>query len=433
VALHRGREDWVADINAHDFPLDAWPDAAESPSVHIDGAAFDGRAEVHLDRSRTRGRIHLADATVSGVIVDSRTLSPSPITFDDLSLTGDLAFDRASDRVFGDLVVAHGPAQVRVSGERSPERTSFYAELPTTACQTLAEAMPRGFLPVLEGMRFSGDVSGSLELDFAPDAVRAAALRELAEDAPAPGRLDVHFPFLEHCTVVADAPGVDLEGLLGPYRHRFLSDGGRERQRIMAKGADDYVPLARVPRLAAAFLVLEDSRFHSHDGFDRRQIERALWHNLGVGGMKRGASTISQQTARNLWLGVDRSLGRKVQEAVLTARLEAEVPKDRIFELYLNLVELGPEVHGVREAALFHFGREPEELNLLEALHLAAHAPAPVTTSRRFAGGQVDEVWRADLEEQLRRLRLHGLVSAEEAQAAHGAPIRLRRRSSPPS
>src|SRR5690606_28951397 len=140
-----------------------------------------------------------------------------------------------------------------------------------------------------------------------------------------------------------------------------------------------------VPERAHACVILEGGRLSRHDGFDREQIERAFWYTLLEGKVSRGASTISQQTARSLWLGIDRSISRKLAEALLAAELERGVDKRRILEIYLNIIELGPEVHGVVEAARYHFGKHPSRLSLLEALHLASMAPAPVGYSRRFA------------------------------------------------
>src|SRR5690606_4912776 len=199
--------------------------------------------------------------------------------------------------------------------------------------------------------------------------------------------------------------------------------------RVLALGDRDYVPIDAVPKLALAFVILEDARFWEHDGFDREQIERAFWYNVLEGRVSRGASTISQQAARSLWLGIDRSVARKLGEAMLAAELERGLDKQRILEIYLNVIELGPEIHGVAEAARYHFGKEASQLTLVEALHLASMAPAPVSYSRRFADGTIDRQWRAHLREQVRRLRIRRLISAK--QAAEASKVRLRLRAHP--
>ncbi|MCA9700175.1 MAG: transglycosylase domain-containing protein, partial [Myxococcales bacterium] len=210
------------------------------------------------------------------------------------------------------------------------------------------------------------------------------------------------------------------------YHHDFVSGAGRLQRRTLADGDADFVAIDEVPKLALAFVILEDARFWEHDGFDREQIERAFWFNLLEGRVRRGASTITQQTARSLWLGIDRSLTRKLAEALLAAELERHVDKRRILEVYLNVIELGPEVHGVVEASRYHFGKDPRDLELREALHLASLAPAPVAFSRRFASGETDEAWREHLRRQVRRLRIRHLISEEEAVRAGRSRLKLR-------
>src|SRR5262249_54821563 len=140
----------------------------------------------------------------------------------------------------------------------------------------------------------------------------------------------------------------------------------------------DWRPLEAIsPHLQAAFLTAEDAGFYSHHGFEPGMIRRALIENLKRGRVTRGASTISQQLVKNLYLDQTRTFARKLQEAALTWRLDQVVPKRRILELYLNAIELGPGTFGVRQAARRYFGKEPQALSPLEAAHLASVAPNP--------------------------------------------------------
>jgi monofunctional biosynthetic peptidoglycan transglycosylase len=140
-----------------------------------------------------------------------------------------------------------------------------------------------------------------------------------------------------------------------------------------------WVPLERIPEaLVQAVLVAEDTRFYEHRGFDFKQI-RDAWRANRRGGRLRGASTISQQTAKNLYLDPSRNLLRKGREAILTAWLELWLPKERILEVYLNVVELGPGVFGADAAARIYFDREAGELTRAQAALLAATLPAPLS------------------------------------------------------
>lgn len=139
----------------------------------------------------------------------------------------------------------------------------------------------------------------------------------------------------------------------------------------------DWVPLnAMSTDLVKAVIASEDGKFCSHNGFDWEAIQDALEYN-SRGQNIRGASTISQQTAKNLFLPPARTWIRKGIEAYLTVLLEALWPKKRIMESYLNIVELGDGNFGVESAAQNYFGKSAAELNRTEAARLAAVLPNP--------------------------------------------------------
>lgn len=139
----------------------------------------------------------------------------------------------------------------------------------------------------------------------------------------------------------------------------------------------ENVPLERISKpLVRAILASEDDAFYLHDGFDFRQIERAVAerkHKKKV----RGASTITQQTAKNLFLWTGRSFIRKGFEAYLTFYLELLLPKDRILEIYLNLIECGDGYFGVEACSRHHFKKSAIEVGTEEAARLAAILPNP--------------------------------------------------------
>lgn len=398
--------------------------------IDLHDARLSGAVELVRGAKLTRARFESVE--LSQLRLDSELLSAKPIALSGLTIDGELTREHTPDgpRSSGALVLEHRGVQLEVSGQLDATGLRFAAQLPTTSCQALLDATP-GISPVLAGTVLSGELEAEFALDLEFAALARARARYLGEGADEldaiepPGELRFSLPFLERCKVERLGPGADIEGLRGAYHHRFVSGSGAETRRVLAVGDDDYVTLEQVPTVALAFVILEDARFWEHDGFDREQIERAFWFNLFEGRVKRGASTISQQVARSLWLGVDRSVTRKLAEAVLAAELERGLDKQRILEVYLNIIELGPEVHGIVEASRYHFGKQPAELELLEALHLASLAPAPVGYSRRFADGRIDREWREHLRTQVRRLRIRHLISRREADAALRANLEL--------
>jgi len=138
-----------------------------------------------------------------------------------------------------------------------------------------------------------------------------------------------------------------------------------------------WVPMARIsPWLRRAVVNSEDARFYEHDGFDMTEAEAALEQAAERGRLGRGASTITQQLAKNLWLGDERTLWRKLREYFLARRLE-DLGKRRVLELYLNVAEWGDGVYGAEAAARAWFNKPAVELSPEESSVLAAMLPAP--------------------------------------------------------
>ena len=145
-----------------------------------------------------------------------------------------------------------------------------------------------------------------------------------------------------------------------------------------ARLAHRWVPYHRISsHLKRAVVLTEDARFMNHRGFDWEEIRKAHATNVREGEIVRGASTITQQLAKNLFLPGERAWWRKAQEAVIAVMLETILTKRRILELYLNVIEWGDGVFGAEAAARHHFGVSAAELAPEQAARLAAMVPAP--------------------------------------------------------
>jgi len=139
-----------------------------------------------------------------------------------------------------------------------------------------------------------------------------------------------------------------------------------------------WVPYERISdQLKRAMIAAEDAHFIEHEGFDWEGVQAALEKNQRRGRVVAGGSTITQQLAKNLFLSPARSYWRKFEEAVITVLLESMLEKQRIFELYLNVIEWGNGVFGAEAAAQRYFGIAARELNAEQAARLAAMAPNP--------------------------------------------------------
>lgn len=168
----------------------------------------------------------------------------------------------------------------------------------------------------------------------------------------------------------------------GVLLHRFAPVGATFLMAARAVEGEPYRrswrPLNRIdPDLVTAVIAAEDAKFCSHYGFDLEAIEKALAHNERRPNRLRGGSTITQQTAKNVFLWPGRGWIRKGLEAWYTVLIETAWPKRRIMEVYLNVVEWGPGVYGAEAAARHWYGKSAESLTRREAARLAAVLPSP--------------------------------------------------------
>ncbi len=140
-----------------------------------------------------------------------------------------------------------------------------------------------------------------------------------------------------------------------------------------------WIPIAKLPRhVINAVVVAEDGTFFTHNGFDWYEVQESIEKNIQKRRAVRGASTITQQLAKNLYLSTSKDPVRKAKEALITVLLERSLSKNRILELYLNLIEWGRGIFGIEAAARTYFGKSAAFLSLEEATRLAAVIPSPL-------------------------------------------------------
>jgi len=156
----------------------------------------------------------------------------------------------------------------------------------------------------------------------------------------------------------------------------------------------EWVSFASIPtNLKKAILISEDGGFYSHKGIDWFEFNESFRKNLEKGEISRGGSTISQQLIKNLYLSPKRSFTRKLVEFFLTLRMEKMIPKDRIFQIYLNVIEFGPGIYGVQAASRYYFRKNVRNLSLEECIRLAAVIPRPLRQSPASDNGWL--LWKS--------------------------------------
>ncbi|MEI7951605.1 MAG: transglycosylase domain-containing protein, partial [Synechococcaceae cyanobacterium ELA182] len=171
-----------------------------------------------------------------------------------------------------------------------------------------------------------------------------------------------------------------------------------------------------------AFVAAEDRRFYQHDGVDLIGISRAVLRNLQRGSVEEGASTITQQLARTVFLSQDRTLIRKLKEVVLASKIERQLSKEQILEQYLNYVYLGSSAYGVADAAWVYFSKTPAQLTLPEAALIAGLPPAPSVYSPLVN----PDLALSRRRTVLRRMREAGYIDDIQLDRADAAPLGLK-------
>ena len=201
-----------------------------------------------------------------------------------------------------------------------------------------------------------------------------------------------------------------------------LSADGQVIQKL-GPATRDKVTAGQMPQLVQrAFIAAEDRRFYQHDGVDPVGIARAMLRNLRQGSVEEGASTITQQLARTVFLSQDRTIVRKLKEALLAGKLERQLSKQQILEQYLNVVYLGSSAYGVADAAWIYFSKTPDQLTLPEAALIAGLPPAPSVYSP-LVNPDLALERRATV---LRRMREAGFIDDSQLARATAAPLQLK-------
>lgn len=249
----------------------------------------------------------------------------------------------------------------------SPKKT-YALKLKTEQlnAQQLFDAFPVGLFESLEGIKVAGKLQYNLDffLDSkSPDDVRINSTLHKSSD----------FKILKWGKT--NLQKINSSFVYTPYEY-----GKPMRNIIIGPQNPDYIPIDQItPGLKNAILTAEDPSFYSHNGFVEKAFQRSIATNFKEKAFKRGGSTISMQLVKNVFLSRQKTLARKVEEILLVWLIENNrlSSKQRMFEVYLNLIEWGNNVYGIGEAARYYFGKHPSELNLGESIFLANIVPRP--------------------------------------------------------
>ncbi len=359
-------------------------------------------------------RLAAKDAWFSG-----ERLAPRPVGPISLGLSGTLTWNPQANRLLLE------PARVWLGNEETLFVTlhssvvfgrhralEFRAEAKELPFEQLIQALPPQLRPDDSAPAAQGPLTASLSIRGPPGEPEAWEVEPVLElDRLRPSR---------------------ARNLTGPFEHTAVDAKGRTRNLILGPESGAFVPLERLPEhVVRAVLTSEDAGFFGHDGFEFTEIHDSLIAAIR-GTRFRGASTLTQQLAKNLFLSREKTLSRKVKEALITLALEVSVPKERLLEIYLNLIEWGPNLYGVGEAAPHYFGVEASALSPRQAVFLATIIPNPNRYYGYYLKGELTPVWEERVRTLLTKLRDAGHLDEARYQAALLEPLSFRRDAATP-
>ena len=181
----------------------------------------------------------------------------------------------------------------------------------------------------------------------------------------------------------------------------------------------NYTPIREIPHgVKMAVVVSEDGSFYDHNGFDWFELRESFKKDMKTGHFSRGGSTITQQLAKNLYLTNEKSLFRKIREAIIASQIEELLTKEEILEKYFNVVEFGPEIYGIHAAAHFYFSKQVSELTVAEGAWLAMLLPNPSKNYQSFRKGTLSPFARREISKIINRLVSFRKISQGNADEA---------------
>ena len=255
-------------------------------------------------------------------------------------------------------------------------------------------------------------------IDLAPGAGTARLDLEVRGPLSRPAELVV----VPRLSFDASAQAVEkLQFLARPFRYR---PRGEAVIVDVVPGGPDFIAVNALPPLfRAALLVSEDANFYGHPGVDVAEIPAAWAENVERGTLARGASTITQQLVKNLFLTGEKTIVRKVEEAALALLVDAAIPKSRILEIYVNVIEWGPGLHGLVPAARHYFGKTPAQLTPKETAFLVCLIPSPVRYHQAHSAGRAGPGMEQLMANLLAKLRSIDAIDEVAYRAALDEPL----------
>ncbi len=275
--------------------------------------------------------------------------------------------------------------------------------IPKIKAQDFITSLPNGLFTHFEGMEAKGDFDYRLDFEF---------------NKNKPKELVFESKLNKEKLIIVKYGQANLNKLNGEFVYRAIINGISQRPILVGNANPNYTPLNEISSfLRKSVLTTEDPSFFSHHGFINEAFKQSIIKNIQTKKFTRGGSTISMQLVKNTFLTREKTLSRKLEEILLVYIMENNriVSKERMLEVYFNIIEWGPNVYGIGEASRFYFQKSPSELTLNECLYLASIIPSPKKFMYQFNSEGNLKPYAVNREKYLKGLMMRrGIVVPED-------------------
>lgn len=295
------------------------------------------------------------------------------------------------------------------AGPRGLQVVKLRLVIPPIDCQRALNAIPVEMAPYMAGYKLRGVFDTDVHIDIDWNDLDATQLG---------GHIGI-----KRCQVI-DEPPDSPQRLTEEFEHFVEVDEGEWISFDVGPSNDEFVPLDQIsPYLIKSIMSTEDAAFYQHHGFITSEFRTALTRNLKASKFVQGASSITMQMVKNVLLFREKTLARKLQELFLTWHVENTLTKDRILEIYLNVIEYGPGLYGIGPAAYHFFGKKPADLSPVEAAFFSTILPSPKARYAQYCAGTLTRWTTGKIDRILQLMRKRDRLTQAEYDTAIATPL----------
>lgn len=352
-----------------------------------------GKISAFSEISAENGKILTKnDVTVEDITFFQPLIDSQPFTLPLFRFKGDVTFDKNErSAATKDAELSLGGINAVFSGSYSKNAKNFSIKTESASLNKLETLIHD---EAFEGYLFGG----TLEL-----------LAEYSQEGEEPPVFSVEGNLIDPKQL-----SERMDYLKQPFEYTWTNEDGSTRKIFVGERNLYFTPISLIPdHLIWAVVVSEDAGFFVHKGVDFQELDAAVKDNIKTHRM-RGGSTITQQLAKNLFLNRDKTLLRKFREVLLAIELDAALSKERLLEIYFNIIEWAPGIFGISQAAYYYFGKQPYQLTPLESAYLASVIPGPAKYHFMFLTKNVTENWYKSLYRILNIMNETGHLSTDD-------------------